>query len=291
MQRLTLLDNVTKLMLVAVTSAGFVFPQTHFSAARTGFEVASVKQNTGSDGRAFLQAVQGRLVITNLALRRLILIAYDLQDYQLSGDPPWADSEHYDIQAKANGNPSVREMEGPMLQALLEERFQLTLHRETRQLPVYDLAIGKNGAKLEPSREGSCTPYSGDSPAPASTPDASPLNFCGFRSTPSDGFNRILDGKGITMAALAANLSRTYISLLGRNVIDGTGLTGTYDLHLKWAIDSLSAPAGPDTTQSSDVTGPSIFTALQEQLGLKLESAKGRVEVLVIDHIERPSAN
>ena len=93
------------------------------------------------------------------------------------------------------------------------------------------------------------------------------------------------------MTALATALSRTYVSLLGRNVIDATGLTGPYDVHLKWARDSLSAPAGPNATPLSDATGPSIFTALQEQLGLKLESTKGPVEVLVIDHVERPSAN
>jgi uncharacterized protein (TIGR03435 family) len=228
--------------------------------------------------------------MTNLAPRRLILIAYDLQDYQLSGDPSWADSEHYDVQAKADGNPSVREMEGPMLQVLLEDRFKLTLHRETRQLPVYELTIGKGGAKLQSSKEGSCTPYSVDSP-PTSTPGEPRPNFCGFHMTPDDGLNRTLDGNGITMAALAANLSRTYVSPLGRNVIDRTGLIGAYDVHLKWAIDSLPAPAGPNTTPPSDVTGPSIFTALQEQLGLKLESGKGPVEVFVIDHVEKPGAN
>ena len=93
------------------------------------------------------------------------------------------------------------------------------------------------------------------------------------------------------MAVLATTLSRSYVSLLGRNVIDATGLTGAYEVHLKWAMDSLSPPAGPNATPPSDATGPSIFTALQEQLGLKLESTKGPVEVLVIDHVERPSAN
>src|SRR6267154_5585453 len=99
MKRLALLDSGIKLALAAA-SASFVFCQTQFSPARTGFEVTSVKPNAGSDGRAILQVVQGRLIMTNLPLRRLILIAYDLQDYQLSGDPPWADSEHYDAQAK-----------------------------------------------------------------------------------------------------------------------------------------------------------------------------------------------
>jgi uncharacterized protein (TIGR03435 family) len=117
------------------------------------------------------------------------------------------------------------------------------------------------------------------------------VNFCSFHMKPDEGLSRTLDGNGISMAALAANLSRTYVSLLGRNVVDRTGLTGTYDVHLKWAVDSPSAPGGPGTTPSSDATGPSIFTALQEQLGLKLESARGPVNVLVVDHIERPSPN
>jgi len=222
--------------------------------------------------------------MTNLSLRRLILIAYGVQDYQLTGDPSWIGSEHYDIEAKADGNVSVQKMEGPMLQALLAERFKMTLHRETRQLPVYELAVA-NGARLQLSKEGSCTPYSADAPPPAATPGQPRPTFCGLRIG-TEELNRTLDGKGVTMAALAANLSRTYNSMLGRNVIDATGLTGEFDIHLKWAIDDLSHPtAGPDPT------GPSIFTALQEQLGLKLKSTKGPVEVLVLDHIEKPSAN
>src|SRR5215831_18034646 len=159
MQRLAVWDNGIKLVLVAVC-ASVVFGQTHFPPARTRFEVASVKQNTGSDGRAFIQAVQGRLIMTNLPLRRLILNAYDLQDYQLSGDPPWANSEHYDIQAKADGNPSVREMEGPMLQALLEDRFKLAIHRETRQLPVYELTVARGGRQAPAAEAGGlgCAP-------------------------------------------------------------------------------------------------------------------------------------
>src|SRR6516164_3101415 len=182
MRRLLVWDNGITLALVAVYASA-VFGQTPSPPAHTGFEVASVKQNTGSDGRAFIQAVQGRLIMTNLTLRRLILNAYDLQDYQLAGDPPWANSEHYDIQAKADGNPSVREMQGPMLQVLLEDRFKLTIHREIRQLPVYELAIGKVGAKLQLSKEGSCTPYSENSPPPAATPGEPRPNFCGWHTT------------------------------------------------------------------------------------------------------------
>ena len=132
--------------------------------------------------------------MTNLALRRLILIGYDVQDYQLVGGPPWIDSEHYDIQANADDNTTVQRMEGPMLQALLEERFQLTIHRETRQLPVYELDVGKGGARLQPSKEGSCTPYPVDSPPPASTQSEPRPIFCGLHLT-VDGLNRTLDGK------------------------------------------------------------------------------------------------
>ena len=105
------------------------------SAAQSEFDVASIKLNTTSGGGAYIQALPGRLVLTNFSLRQLIQSAYGVQDYQLSGDPSWASSEHYDIQATASGNAEVKQMEGSMPRALLEARFKLALHRETRQLP------------------------------------------------------------------------------------------------------------------------------------------------------------
>lgn len=261
-------------------------------AVASKFEVASVRPTSSTDGRALLQATPGRLALRNLAPRRLILIAYDIQDTQLAGDPSWIDSDHYDIVAKADGNPSVQQMEGPMLRALLEERFRLALHRETRQLPVYKLSVGKSGPKFQPTKEGSCTPYVTSAPPPI-TRQGEPLpNLCGFRRTAADPANRILDGQGITMSYLATTLSRTYISTLGRNVIDGTGLTGMFDIYLKWAIDPpTTTPGDAGNATPPDLAGPSIFTAVQEQLGLTLEPTKGPVEVLVIDHIEKPSGN
>lgn len=253
-----------------------------------GFDVASVRPTSRTDGRALLQATPGRLSMMNLALRRLILIAYDVQDYQLVGEPGWIASENYDIQAKAEGNPSVQQMEGPMLRALLEERFKLSLHRETRQLSVYKLSIGKSGAKLQASQEGSCTPYVTDALPPTTKPGEPGPSFCGFQRTTAGGLNRSLSGKGVTMAELAKTLSRTYTAMLGRNVIDGTALTGAFDIHLTWAMDS-GGPRAIDSPPESE--GPSIFTALEEQLGLKLQATKGPVEVLVIDHIEKPSEN
>jgi uncharacterized protein (TIGR03435 family) len=277
--------------LAAVTLASAVVSEAQSPLVRSGFDVATIKPAANANGQSLLQATPGRLRMTNLTLRRLILNAYGVQDYQLSGDPSWLASEHYDIQATAAGNTSVQQMEGPMLQVLLEERFKLTLHRETRQLPVYDLAVPKGGAKLQTSKEGSCTPYLEDSaPPPAAAPGQPNRNYCGLHLTVS-GLNRALDGKGVTVAALAANLSRNYTSDLGRTVIERTGLTGTFDVHLTWSIDPLAGPAAPDTASPPDLAGPSLFTALQDQLGLRLESAKGPVEVLVIDHIEKPSEN
>jgi uncharacterized protein (TIGR03435 family) len=278
-----------KLFLAAMAFATVGVSRAQPPSVHSGFEVASVKPTVNAEGQSLLQAVPGRLRMTNLALRRLILNAYAVQDYQLSGDPSWVASEHYDIQATTAGTTSVQQMEGPMLRALLAERFKLTLHRETRQLPVYQLVVGKGGVKLQLSKEGSCTPYSVDSPPPpAPTPGQPNGNFCGLHLS-VDGLNRTLDGKGVALAAVATTLSRTYTSNLGRNVIDRTGLTGTFDVHLKWAIDPLTSPAAPGAAQ--DLAGPSLPTALQEQLGLRLESTRGPVEVLVIDHIERPSEN
>jgi len=114
----------------------------------------------------------------------------------LAGGPGWLDSDHYDIQAKADGSPSVQQMEGPMLRALLEERFKLLVHRETRQLAFYKLSAGKSGAKLQASQEGSCTPYAMDGPPPTTKPGEPRPIFCGFQRTSSEGLNRSLDGKG-----------------------------------------------------------------------------------------------
>ncbi len=258
-------------------------------AARSGFEVASVKLNTSGGNGSYIQALPGRLVMTNFSLRRLILSAYGVQDYQISGVSPWIGSDHYDIQAKAEGNASVKQMEGPMLQTLLEERFKLILHRETRQLPVYELTVVKSGVRLQRPKEGGCTPYSVDSPSPPPPSPGEPRPvFCGFFRFGSDGLNRTMDGAAVRIAKLATSLPA---SELGRTIIDRTGLIGTFDVHLRWTIDAQTGPDGPGTPLPTDLTGPSIFTALQEQLGLKLESAKGPVEVLVIDHVEKPSAN
>jgi uncharacterized protein (TIGR03435 family) len=280
-----------RLLLVAAGSAAIALSQTESPTAHPRFEVASIKPNSNGGNVAYIQPLPGsRLVMTNFAVLQLILSAYGVQGYQISGDPPWISTDHYDIQAKSEGNASVQQMEGPMLQQLLEERFKLKLHREIRQLPVYELTVAKSRAKLERSKEGSCIPYSVDSPPPPPiAPGAPRPNFCGYPRLGVEGLTQTLDGAGVSMTVLANRLSPSYATQLGRTVFDPTGLTGTFDVHLKWTVDASAGATGPVITDNP--TGPSIFTALQEQLGLKLESAKGPVEVLVIDHVEKPSAN
>jgi uncharacterized protein (TIGR03435 family) len=265
-------------------------------AESSEFEVASIKINARGGSGAYVQALPGRLVMANFSLRSLIIFAYGVKDYQISGDPPWISSDRYDVQAKAEGNASVKKMEGSMLQRLLEDRFKLVLHRETRQLPVFELTVAKDGAKLERSKEGGCIPYSVESPPPLSPArgDSRPT-FCGFPRLAVDGLNRTLEGAGVSVAELAMSLSR---SELRRTIINKTGLAGTFDVHLKWTVDATTGTPGlgisdhPGTAQPpADPGGPSIFTALKEQLGLKLDSTKGPVEVLVVDHVEKLSAN
>ena len=248
---------------------------------RPRFEVASIKLHPGVGNLVHIQPEPGgRLAVENFSLRLLMTTAYDLQTFQVVGGPDWINSNRFDIQAKAEGDASGETMAGPMLQTLLEDRFALKFHRETRQLPVYELTVARGGAKLPRSKAGAYIPVSFDSP-PFPAPEAGkPLpKYCGFRGFGVEGVDRKLEMDGVTAADLARVLAR---SELRRNVTDKTGLTGTFDVRMMWVLDIVG---------SAESTGPSIFTAIQEQLGLRLDAAKGPVEVLVIDHVEKPSAN
>jgi uncharacterized protein (TIGR03435 family) len=248
------------------------------SQDRPRFEVASIKLHSGVGNLVRIQPLPGgRLEVENLSLQHLMLFAYGVQDFQIQGAPDWTSSERYDIQAKAEGGTSGKLMTGPMLHTLLEDRFKLKFHRETKQFPVYVLTIAKSGLKMQHSKAGNCIPFTLDSPPPPPLAPGEPnRTFCGFNGFGVDGLNRKLEVFGVTMAELVAALQR---SELRRTIIDKTGLSGTFDVGMTWALDDPSSP------------GPSIFTAIQEQLGLKLESTKGAVEVLVIDHVEKPSPN
>jgi uncharacterized protein (TIGR03435 family) len=274
------------LVLVAAVGNVAAFCQTQPPATHPQFEVASIRPHANGDNRVLVQASDGRLAMTNFSLKQLILFAYDVSNNRVSGVQSWMDSSHFDIQATTESAPTVKQLEGPMLQALLEERFRLKVHREVVERPVYELAVDKGGVKMQVSKEGSCTLYSVDSPPPQPAPNAPGLVFCNFPRLTGDGLNWKLDGAGVTIEKLATVLSR---SGLDRPVIDRTGLVGGFDLHLKWTAETPENGTRPGTI--ADSTGLSIFTAVREQLGLKLEAVKGAVEILVIDHVEQPSEN
>jgi uncharacterized protein (TIGR03435 family) len=237
------------------------------------FEVASIKPNNGVSRRMGFDTGPGRFVARNVTLRMLIQSAYRIQDFQITGGPAWMNSDRYDIEAKAGDHANGNDINGPMLQRLLEDRFQLSVRREIRDLPVYLLSAAKSGSKLQSEH---CVAQNSNTSPPAAQMRS---DTCGF--TVMD--NNMIKAKQIDMARFIPLLT----VWVKRTVIDRTGVMGTFDVDLKWNPDETAADGA--TAPSSD--SPSIFTALQEQLGLKLDSAKGPVEVLVIDHVERPSEN
>jgi uncharacterized protein (TIGR03435 family) len=281
------------LMVIALFLAGpmatMAWAQPVTQVSRPTFEAASVRPNKNCPGPQ-TRILPGRLAVNCASLLDLITFAYGVRTDQVAEGPSWISYDRYDIEATAAGNTSGAQIAGTMFQALLEDRFKLTLHREMRQLPVYALAVAKSGLKLRPSQDGSCTAFSPDSPPVRPATGMARLPFCGYPRTGRNGLTWNMDGEGITMGALAENLSRLQ---LGRGVIDATGLAGSYGVHLKWTGDPLAAGTLDNASSppaSDDGLQPSLFTALRE-LGLRMEASNGPVEVLAIDHVERPSKN
>jgi len=243
------------------------------NAQRPSFEVASVRAHNPGDRRNFnnFQAYpDGRFTSDNCSLWMLLHYAFQIQPYQFAGGPDWIKSIGYDLNAKPAEAHDFDDIP-LMLQGVLEDRFQLKYHWETRKQPVYNLVVTKPGKLKDSVVKGNCTFL----PRPEGLPkDAA----CG------DLQNRQGDTKGYKLTAneLAASLSW----LLSKSVINKTNLSGHYDVELRWTPESSAIR--PDV---SDQNAPDIFTAIQEQLGLKLQSAKGPVRVFVIDHVERPSDN
>jgi uncharacterized protein (TIGR03435 family) len=205
-----------------------------------------------------------------MTVDQLIHIAYDVNDFQVIGGPDWIRSERYDIEAKPDesaGTPNNSSIQ-LMLQTLLEDRFKLVVRRETRDLPVYLLTAAKGGPKTTPTN---CVKRD-----TTTAPNRRPSEFCGYLAMD----NNVLMARGIDSGHFADELA----IWVKRKVIDKTDLQQRFDVSLRWNPDETAPTATGDAA-------PSIFTALQEQLGLKLENSKGPVEVLVIDSAERPSEN
>jgi uncharacterized protein (TIGR03435 family) len=237
------------------------------------FEVASIKPNNTAPNNSEFHFDGGRFTAENVSAGFLIVWAYQVRPFQISGGPGWINSQKFDIAAKPEGGALPRQMQ-LMMQSLLEERFKLQLHRETKEHPVYMLVPAKSGMKLRTSTA-DCEALSREDP-----PGQPSRRQCGAWFSGPNQFT----GTKISMSAFVEDLA----NLLGRPVVDKTGFTSEFDVHLQWS------PIEEDKAEqdNSDATAsPAIFTALQEQLGLKLESGKGPVETLVIDRIEKPDAN
>jgi uncharacterized protein (TIGR03435 family) len=301
----------TLLVAAGYSGAPALHPQT--PTARPSFEVASIKLcengEPGGSARAgakagSIRSSPGNLHLGCQTLETLIQFAYlgyasgrpwpktngmawppvstRLLFQTIKGSPRWVTSDQYTIDAKPATPQSDEMMRGPTMQALLEGRFKLRIHRESRDLPVYFLTVARSGARLQPARPENCIAVDFDKPPSAPTPGQPPRQGYGF-------FGPSVNGPGIdtfsqTMSVLCLQLS----GWLDRDVIDKTGLTGKFDIHL-----DLSSPnRDPGADQSQPPVDPfgDISAALQ-RLGLKLEAAKAPGDFLVIDHIERPSEN
>jgi uncharacterized protein (TIGR03435 family) len=315
-------------MLRAIMGAGLVVFTSCAAFAQTAenspsFEVASVKPAAPITGNAIRVMMRGgpgspdpgQITYSNVTLKNVVMNAYGVKGFQISG-PGWLDSERYDIVAKVPRGATKAEFM-VMLQNLLAERFKLTLHREKKDLPMYALVVGKNGPKLKESVDDPA-PKEGDVPkggGPADGPGAA----MGRITMGKDGFP-VLPGRGATAMMLTsggarmnanrqtmAGLAEMLSGQLDLPVVDMTGLKGNYDFTLSFAPEGgmalragmLAPPAGPPPGEGGGgapiastpdgQSAPSLFAALQEQLGLKLEQRKGPVDLLVIDHLEKAS--
>lgn len=250
--------------LLAVVVSGFLIPGAHSQTngskerpAHLRFDVVAIHESTAPNWEAGMSLREGSLQVNNLFLNSLITSAYGVREVLIFGLPRWAEEARYDIRAKAtDADPKIldsisREGKRALMAAILEERFHLKVHMATKVLPFYALVVTRDGPKFRES----------------------------VREDRVQVSKTEFNARGGSMLGLSSVLEE----VVGRSVRDKTGLKGTYDLHLRWA---------PESAPASDVDKfPSIFTALQEQLGLKLQADKGPVETLVVDHLERPTEN
>jgi uncharacterized protein (TIGR03435 family) len=255
--------------LLVVALAGAVVHGQAPPTSNPVFEVASVKPNKSADQRVMMVAEpNGRFTATNIKLPFLIRTAYQLQDNQIVGGPSWLNSDRFDIVAKAEDDQYPGDLLARM-RSLLADRFKLTSHSETRELPVYALVLMRNYGTLGPRlRLTEC-------PQPPRAPCANVSNGAGRLTLRAAPFSQIVQ-------FLSPSVNRV--------VVDRTNLTGSFDLDLEWTPDQLpQAPPGSSAVSPVDPDRPSIFTAVREQLGLRLEASRASVDVLVIDRVERPT--
>jgi bla regulator protein blaR1 len=283
--------NTPALLLAAVAAAsvGASAQQADRGGKLLAFDAASVKPNKSGDWRKSLgPAPGGRFLATNNTLRDLIPFAYGIPQvtaaFRIVGGPKWIDEDRFDVTATVDGTWTPQQM-SEMLRTLLVDRFKLAAHHETRDLPIYTLVAASGGARLRRSEidQAACearrAAIQRREPVPPIPAGAPPV--CGIgRSNPGT-----ITAVGWSMDALTSALS----PFVSRVVLDRSGLSGLFDFELKWTPDTIPQQPPDAPPLNIDPNGPSIFTALQEQLGLRLESARGPVDVVVIDRVEHPT--
>jgi uncharacterized protein (TIGR03435 family) len=245
--------------------------------------VASIRLNEVADSRTLSEYLPGgRLTATAITVGQLLRMAYKIQPYQLAGAPSWISSTRYDIVAKVEDNPAPSQQ--ALLRALLKDRFNLVVHNETRELPMFALVLARSDGRLGTQLRKSLFDCAAYLAGPHGPPEPGRTPNCATRIGAGS-----LSGKAIPMTQLAASLS----PFVNRFTVDRTGLTGVFDVELTWTPDPVAPDIPGNTVPDVGPTssGPSIFSALQEQLGLKLAAVKGPVDVLVVDRLEAPSAN
>lgn len=263
--------------LVLSLSAQAPAPQSTTST----FEAASVKPNKSGDPNSMRNlGAGGRMVFTNNSLQQLITAAYEIQPFQLIGGPSWMATHRFDVVATAGANAAPAQL-NLMMRSLLADRFKLAVHLEKRELPIYALVKAREDGRLGPALK----PASVDcGPTGRGRGALSPGNAPG----PVAGCRALISPTGVDFAGQSmGELARVLGMQLRQPVTDKTGLAGGYDLQLSFAPEGGRGPA--PTAPSSDPNAPSLFTALQEQLGLKLESQRGPMEVVVIERVEQPT--
>jgi len=278
---------------IVATIAPSMLPQLSAQSPPAAFEVASVRPNTSGMMSMRLEPQPGgRLTGTNVTAAMLIRFAYDLPDFLVFGGPNWLNSERFDLVAKAEADVPI-DQKRLMLRRLLGERFRLTAHMESRELPIYVLVTARNDGRFGPQLRRSEANCAGSStpplpevgPSPAGGPP--PCGFFGF--SPDTKFSEGRGGlafRGLTLSGLA----KVLIPILRRSVRESTGLDGFFDGDFDFIAELPLPPPPPGMPNPFDAPFGSVFTVFPQQLGLRLESTKGPVEVLVIDKMERPTA-
>ncbi|MGH9238622.1 MAG: M56 family metallopeptidase [Vicinamibacterales bacterium] len=281
---------VAAAVLVTTVAPLRAVPRAQTPAAGTqdpplAFETASIKPNkSGADEQYIQRTPGGSLRVVNYPLRQLIVFAYQIQGFQLEGAPDWSSSERFDIEARPEKDLPVVALAADrirsrlMLRKLLADRFRLVVHKETKELPIFELVLARPDGRLGPQLRRSTTDCSAPKPPPAGP------GGCGT----TGNVGRIRFG-GFPLSEFANMLSQS----MQRVVVDRTGLTGNWDFELTFTPDQSQLPQGTSPGQLPDVdpNAPSLVTAMEEQLGLRLRPARGPVEVLVVERVERPTEN